>query len=63
MHIAVRQMSRNTFFISTLVDLSWRNHEQCGRYPTIKDLNNFELLRYGSYKSFMTQSRKSDKKF
>ena len=40
-----------------------RNHEQCGRYPTIKDLNYFELLRYSSYKSFMTQSRKSDKKF
>ena len=33
------------------------------RYSIIKDLNHFELLRYGSYKSFMTQSRKSDKQF
>ena len=43
--------------------ISMRNHEQCVRYPIIKDLNYFELLPYGSYKSSMTQSRKSDKQF
>ena len=30
---------------------------------TIKDLKYFELLRFGSYKSFMIQSRQIDKQF
>ena len=29
----------------------------------IKDLKYFELLQYGSYKSFMIQSRQIDKQF
>ena len=44
-------------------DFKLRSLEQCVRYPIIKDLKYFELLRYGSYKRFMTQSRKSDKIF
>ena len=39
-----------------------RSLEQCVRYPIMKDLKYFELLRYG-YKSFMIQSRQIDKKF
>ena len=44
-------------------DFKLRSLEQCVGYPIIKDLKYFELLRYGSYKRFMTQSRKSDKIF
>ena len=35
----------------------------CAIIPIIKDLKYFELLRYGSYKSFMTQSRQIDEQF
>ena len=40
-----------------------KSNAQCLRYPIIKDLKYFELLRYGSYKSFMSQSRQIDKQF
>ena len=46
-------------------DFKLRSLEKCVRYyiPIIKDLKYFELLRYGSYKSFMTESRQIDEQF
>ena len=34
-----------------------KSQGQCVRYPIIKDRKYFELLWYGSYKSFIIQSR------
>ena len=36
---------------------------QCVRYPIIKDRKYFELLWYGSYKSFLIQSRQIESNF
>ena len=40
--------------------LSCKVLKQCVRYPIIKEIKYFELLRCGSYKSFMNQSRQTD---
>ena len=40
-----------------------KSHGQCVRYPIIIDRKYFELLWYGSYKSFIIQSRQIENNF